>query len=391
MALLYGAAVFAARAIEPASERIAPHDLSSIATDAVALLNLAAGEVVTVQFLQTAGSSIRAVVPWGDELRTLELVSESVRTPDYELLTQRPDGSYVSLEPGPVNTFRGRILGIDGSGVAASLQDDGLHAVMRLPDGRRQWLEPIGTRVAGAAADHYVLYHDDDVLPSGGTCATVPLLHGPTEFQQEHTVIATGGPLLVAELAIDSDVEYFQDYGSVAATESQINNIINTMNLQYERDLGVRHVITTIIVRTSEPDGYSGSNIGGLLNQFRDRWVDEMGSVRRDAAQLFTSRSLDSNAIGIAYTRTLCLIDGAFSVVASNSAACALLACKTDVSAHELGHIWSANHCSCPGWTMNAVITSGNRFHPVYDIPDLIAFRDSRTCLSAGESCDPQV
>lgn len=381
---------FPAYAVGPTSERVATDDLSVIGAAAHAILNLSAGEVVTVQFSKTAGTSIRAMVPVGEELRTLELIPVSVRAPDYKLLTQLADGSYVSVEPGPVTTLRGRVLGINGSAVAASLNDDGLHAMVLLPDGRRQWLEPIGTRVAGAAFDHYVLYNDEDVAPGVGTCATESPPRSIASDPSKFAVVAAVGFLSIAELAVDSDAEYFQDYGSVAATEAQINNIINIMNLEYERDINVRHTLTAIVVRTTEPDGYSGSDIGSLLNQFRDRWVDQMGSVRRDAAQLFTGRNLNSNAIGIAYTRTLCLTDGAYSVVASNSVACGPLACKTDLSAHELGHIWSANHCACPGWTMNPVITSGNRFHPDFDIPELIVFRDSRTCLSVADSCDPR-
>ena len=61
--------------------------------------------------------------------------------------------------------------------------------------------------------------------------------------------IAGGGPC-VAELACDTDTEYFNDYGTVAATEAQINSVINTVNLQYESQVGISHAITTIIVRT---------------------------------------------------------------------------------------------------------------------------------------------
>ena len=189
-----GTAIFGAYAIEPTTARVAPDKLSIIAADANALLNLSAGDIVTVQFSQTAEASIRAVVPVGEELRTLELIPESVRAPDYKLLTQLPDGSYVSVDPGPVRTLRGRVLGIEGSVVAASLQDDGLYAMMLYPDGHRQWLEPIGTRVTSAAADQYVLYRDDDVLASGGACATASQPRSAPLARHESAAVATGGP-----------------------------------------------------------------------------------------------------------------------------------------------------------------------------------------------------
>ncbi len=368
-----------------------PIDRSEIAVAAQSALNLSAGELVTVQFSQIAGASLRVIVTSEKEQRVMELVAESVRAPNYELLVQRPDGSYETVEPGPVQTFRGRMVGFDGGLVAASIDDVGLHALMILPDGRRQWLEPLNGRVAGVAANQFVLYHDHDVASADASCATDSPAMGHKRDRPGSTVGVAGGPLYIAQLGIDSDADFYQDYGSVAATEAQINATINTMNLQYERDIDVRHIITTIIVRPTEPDGYSGSDVGGLVNQFRDRWVEEMNHVQRDAAQLFSGKSPSSGtAIGIAITNSLCRKDAAYSVVMPNVTSCAAFACKTDLSAHELGHIWSAGHCSCPGWTMNATLNSANRFHPTFDIPDLIAFRNMQTCLSFGDPCDPQ-
>jgi hypothetical protein len=143
-----------------------------------------------------------------------------------------------------------------------------------------------------------------------------------------------------------------------------------------------------LIVRTVEPDPYSAMTVGTLINQFRDRWNGLHANIPRDAAQLFTGKDLDGTGIGVAITNSLCYPEAAYSVVEPNNVSCANFACKTDLSAHELGHIWSANHCSCPGWTMNAIIQSANRFHPDFDIPELIAFRDSRKCLGVGDACD---
>jgi len=380
---------FPAHAVEPPGERVTAADLAVLSADANVALNLAASRIVTVRFAQTAGATIQAVVPIGDEIRTLDLEPFSVRADDYKLVAQLADGSYVSVDPGPITTYRGRVLEIDGSAVAGSMDENGLRAVMLLPDGHRHWLEPIGRRVAGAAADPYVLYRDDDVLPGSGTCATIAAPSSDEEVPSESANTAASGPLFISELAIDADVEYFQKYGSVQAAAAQINTVLNTMNLEYERDLNIRHILTQIIVRTAEPDPYASFDAGRLLNQLRDRWDTIDWNIHRDAVQLFTGKNLTGNIIGMAMTRTMCLIDAAYCLVESDSAACPSLACKTDLSAHELGHVWSAIHCSCPGWTMNPTITSGNRFHPVYDIPGMTAFRDARTCLSFGDPCDP--
>ena len=52
---------------------------------------------------------------------------------------------------------------------------------------------------------------------------------------------------------------------------------MNTVNVQYERDVGIKHKITTIIVRTAEPDPYDTvfgpGDCGELLTQFRGEWI----------------------------------------------------------------------------------------------------------------------
>ena len=94
----------------------------------------------------------------------------------------------------------------------------------------------------------------------------------------------------VAQLAIDADNDYYRDYGSVSAVISQIEGIVNTVNVQYERDVGIRHEISTIIVRlqwgsdpyTTDPpttDAYA------LLNVFRNHWNTNHQDIQRDVAQ----------------------------------------------------------------------------------------------------------
>lgn len=83
-----------------------------------------------------------------------------------------------------------------------------------------------------------------------------------------------GGGSCTAEIAFDADFEYFQDYGSVAAVEAQINSVINTVNLQYSSEVGITHLVTAIIVRTTSNDPYNGNGANKLLTSFRE----EMGN-----------------------------------------------------------------------------------------------------------------
>ena len=155
-----------------------------------------------------------------------------------------------------------------------------------------------------------------------------------------------GGGACIAELACDADFEYFSTWGSVANVEARINSVINAVNVQFERDVSITHAITTIIVRTAEPDPYTSSDAVTLLNQFRNHWQSNHTGVQRDIAQLFTGKQIDGGTIGIAWISAVCSSYG-YSMVESDFNGTGSFACTTDLSAHELGHNWGADHCGC--------------------------------------------
>jgi hypothetical protein len=355
-------------------------------------LGLLASAVVTLDIPDTPGVLLTIDVPIGDELVTLDLVPHSIRAADYRVLAQTDDGSYAEVEPQPVRTLRGTVLGFEGSVVAASLLEDGLYARIIFDEQDEYWVEPIGSRIAGAAPDDYVVYRAADVIPNGASCGADALLQPPAEDEGGIGLrdACGDGVLCVAELACDADFQYFTDYGSVGAVENRIHNVINTMNVQYERDVEITHVITTIIVRTSSgANPYTTNNPSALLDQFRNYWQSNHGNIQRDLAELFTGRNLDGSVIGIAWLDAVCTSFG-YSVVQSDC--CGSLACATDLSAHEMGHNWGADHCTCPTYTMNAGLTCSNRFSPTATIPEIVSFRNGRQfCLDADLGCNAPI
>ncbi|MHC4429778.1 MAG: zinc-dependent metalloprotease family protein, partial [Planctomycetota bacterium] len=192
-----------------------------------------------------------------------------------------------------------------------SVLPDGLHAMILMPDGARMWIQPAGSLVEGAADNLHAVYHDTDVLPSAGVCgvneawlAERQAPPGGDDAPLGGGGAGTGGcsQPLVAELACDADFEYFQDWGSVPGVENRINTVINVCNLQYESDVGITHEIVTIIVRTSEPDPYTTTSPGALLDQLQLEWTTNQAGVARDVVHLFTGKNLNGGVIGIAWT-----------------------------------------------------------------------------------------
>jgi hypothetical protein len=374
-------------AVGPMDRPAAP-DRAELTRRAVESLQLRDAQIVEISIDRSDDATLRVAVRVDGVERLLALEPASVVAPEYKLIVQRGENAYEEFAGAHVPLYRGQIVAMPGSDVALARVAGGVEGLIRFPDGTRRWIEPLSGPVAGAIAGEHVLYRDADILASPNGCGT----RDEVEANEAHPPGPTDGStatgtVYVAELAIDTDVEYFQLFGSVVAVEAQIHKTINTMNLQYERDLSVRHIITRIIVRTAQPDPYSGSSVGTLINQVIGHWNAAQQSVPRDAVQMFTGQTMADGFLGIAVTNSLCVKSNAYSVVWSNTPGCAMFACKTDLSAHELGHIWSANHCECPEWTMNPVIQSANRFHPVEDIPGMIAFRNAKTCLGFMDKC----
>ena len=347
-----------------------------ILDDVQRALGFAPAELLRLDVPSTVGEPIVVDVEIGGLPYQLDLAPSSVRAAGFEVLAQGEDGRFQRVDPGPARTLRGELVGDPAGKAAASLLDDGLHAWIRTSDGL--WsLEPAIAYSSRASFGDYVLYR-----PSGDFCyglCGADLIPGnvPPVLDGGETLVP-GNSLWVAELGVDADHQFYNIWGSVPATESRVESVINTMNAQYEDELNITHVITTILVRTSAAnDPYTVTDPGALLAQFQNEWNVNQGAIQRDVAELFTGKNMDGSVIGIAYLGVVCNKNSAYNVVQHLGG----LTCATDLSAHELGHNWGADHCSCPSNTMNASLTCANNFHNQETVPEVMAFRNTRSCL----------
>jgi hypothetical protein len=324
----------------------------------------------------------------GDANQEVLLAPHRVFAPNYKLLVDLGGGRIEEADMGDVATFRGTVANIRGSVVAGGRVDGGMVAKIMLAEDDIYWVEPLQGRVDSAEFQEHIVYRTDDSLPHGGLCGTVAeaLRHDDLHGDEGGTRgSGCGGGICVADVACDADLEYFNDYGTVNNVQNRIASVINAMNVQYETQVGITHQIGTIIVRTTPI--YSSNNAGVLLDEFRSQWLNNHTNIARDIAHLFTGKNLQAPTIGVAWLGTICASVSSglgFSLVESDFNG--NFSCATDLSAHELGHNWSAGHCNCPSNTMNPSITCANNFSATFTIPGIISFRDSRTCLNPLES-----
>ncbi|HYE01600.1 MAG TPA: M12 family metallo-peptidase [Phycisphaerales bacterium] len=350
-------------------------------------LNLSGGVLVRLE-MDLSAPIVPMVLnlPIGGEWRAVELWPHSVRAEGFQLFEQGPDGRLVEVKPAAERTVRGRLLDAEGSAVAGGIEEDGLYLRVIMPDDRQYWVQPSGDRLPGMPAGTHVVYTADDRIAGDHRCGTDDVLHQRPQDGHDHggDEGERGATVYTAQLATDADFEFFARYGSSARVQSRIATVVNTMNLQYERELDITHVITSSIVRTSEPDPYTSSNSNTLLDQFRAHWNANHNGITRDVAQLFTGKEVDGSVIGLAWVGVICDWDDfAYGMVQSDFDG--LFMSATDLSAHEIGHNWNAGHCTCssPAFTMNPWITAINR-HQSGSISSIVAHRNSRSCLTTG-------
>jgi len=109
--------------------------------------------------------------------------------------------------------------------------------------------------------------------------------------------------LKAAKIGFDSDYEFFRDKcdSSTDTATSMVEAWLNASNPIYERDAGVTHILSTLVVRTDPAtDIYAvfpdGSDFAGLLNLVRDHWNANMTAVEHDSFTLLTGSPIRSTA-----------------------------------------------------------------------------------------------
>jgi hypothetical protein len=311
----------------------------------------------------------------------------SIRGENYQLIEQIEGGQYRAVDPGPETTFTGSIAGMEGSSVAASILGRRLLLAAFLPDGSRFYVQPLSDFIDGAHESLHVVYQGSETACEG-TCGNT-LEHEahrmPGGYGDRGTCTATYCEALVAT---DADFEYFTAHGSsTIETQGRIAAVINVVNHQYQRDVQITHRIGSQIVRSTAADPYTSTVPGTRLDQFRAEWNANQTGISRDVAHLFTGVNLDGSVIGIAWLGVICAsTTTGFGYGLSQSDFSSSFACVSDLTAHEMGHNWDANHCtsSCSS-TMNPSITCTNTFVGSVgpnNIAEIDAHQGTRACLT---------
>ena len=269
----------------------------------------------------------------------------SMRSDWFEVIVVGADGVHQRVEPPPIRTMKGEVIGLPGSSVRGALVDGGVECVVTFPDGSTWGVQPLSQVQAGAQRGVHVVYDNAHVVEPGGLCGGAIEVPGLVERAVSGGMVLRGVANRICEIAIDADVEYYALNGSnVANTVNDIESLMNGVEGIYEINTGVTFEVTTIVVRTAEPDPYSSNSPGTLLGQVASEWGSSVyNPVRKDLVHMMTGKDM-GGVLGIAYLNGVCATSTRYGV--SRARWSTNTNRRRAVIAHEIGHNFSAGHCN---------------------------------------------
>ena len=360
--------------------------------------------LATIELPKALPESFQITVDLGGTPTTVQFYRYTVRSGNFEVLVDDGSGALTPVEAPEARTYRGSVVGDDGSLVAGSLLEDGLSAMIRVSSGTTWMIEPAARLTPSPIAGdtRHAIYRGSDLNPTDHHCGTdtsgirIPGLEGEGGI--------AGATPNWAEIGIETDYEFFQKNSSnVTTTINDIELVMNSVDFIFNRDVNIAYEITVIVVRTAVADPYTSTVIGDRLCEFRNQWNSAPeNSIQRDIAHMFSGVSYAGGTIGVAYLGVVCNQSGnncggngnlAYGIVESKYLVNAPLYLRVSLSTHELGHNWEATHCDGAGDPNCHIMCSANnacggvqganlKFDPL-TINEITSFKNSVSCEPA--------
>ncbi|AQT68099.1 hypothetical protein STSP2_01254 [Anaerohalosphaera lusitana] len=252
---------------------------------------------------------------------TLQMVKDSVRGPDFEVLVQNAQGNYNSWQPGEVRTYIGTVYQRPDAYAAGILLDNGtFKARVNFDRGKSWWT--LGNSVY-------------DTHGTQSTTYNIPTMPTVSPGKAGSSTYSFG-------VGFDSDYQYYARRGSVADCLEMMEFTAINVKAQYLQNVMLMPELGRVIIRPySSQCPYEGVG-GNLLGEFRTHWntYHPVSVAPRDVAAL-VSPTIGGGVAwvgvigsGFAYSSNGIRSDGSFD----------------GVWRHELGHNWGTSdyHAGSP-------------------------------------------
>ena len=316
------------------------------------------------------------------DVHEVQLETVNVRSDRFRLTS---NGDTEVVDASPTRTFRGHIVGDPDSRVRLSLFDNHIRGYVKNDTGWT-FIRPLPPEAAIRPREHAVFTEADLPPDSVGQCSTgMNQVVGSSTARSVRSVVMpqTAGSHEtqgIFELAIDADFDYVSMHSDPVG---EIESLINEVDGIFHDELGLRIQIVHLNTWQSPSDPYTSFDPATLLDEFKNYWNNNQGSISRDAAHLFTGKDLSGTAVGIAFVGVVCFTPAAYALsqqMSTNSLMPLLVA-------HEIGHTFGSDHDTTgtsPRYIMypNLGVSNLEQFSP--------SSREQITSYIATEACITQ-
>jgi len=307
-------------------------------------------------------------LPVGGRQLALSIVENDLRSADYKLVFKTADGD-VEV-PRPENTtFKGQVIGDKSSIVRLALDGKKVEGVI-ITGNNEYYIEPAGTYSALAGSDEFIIYEARDVINKKELfCPLANRIQdgiqminskfsneffksggGETSLQSLMPSMLPGDRIL--NLTTDADLEYVKIFGGKATwyariqAISNINETLNVVEGLYESSVDVTFNIPYqggwLVQDPYQPCTTSEC----VLEKFKDYWNANRPPATfdgRNAAILFTGKSVVH--YNLAYVGVICNFpDFSYAMLVGNFPASGYGNYRYGAAAHEIAHLFSAQH-----------------------------------------------
>ncbi len=298
-------------------------------------------------------------IPTPKRTFVLELTQHDLRAPNYRAQEVTFGGFSRELPLQPVRTYKGEVLDEPAGEARFTIDERTLEGLIITPS---EWyfVEQASKYSASASTTDYLVYRASDVIPDASLTCEVSLKE-EIDLRLERLPLPgteVVSPMRTIELATEADFDFVDALGGSTAANNEILSIMNQVQGIYETQVGLTFSIVFQNTWATAADPYSTSGTGSdMLTEFRNYWNANFSSVPRDAAFLWTGRTM--SGAGIAWVGVICsapsLSYGLSIRISSNLF-------KVAIPAHEFGHNLNANHSDgttgCENTIMQATATS---------------------------------
>jgi hypothetical protein len=366
----------------PAAAQGAPHLADRAFTDShsIAEIARAARGLRLGARLQLEGVTLEP----GSTPEGLDLERFEVFAPDARVVVHGEDGD--DERPAPASVFfRGRVIGEPDSVALLSVHEDGqVRGIVQRPGGI--WELAPETPLPGGGPRRLVARQVEAPTDAEGfACAAEelpPAPGGPAAFdpmsssddvesspaEAEVEAAAATSTTYTARVAVETDYELFQRFGTQAATAEYVGDLFAYASTIYDRETATDLQVSHLSLWTTAADPWAQTSPSCGFYEFGRYWNDNRSAVSRTIAHFVSGKS---SSAGIAWIGVLCR--GGFNV--DLGSACAGLSPRIDnyggaygysggirgtfdpgspspvwdivAVSHEIGHNFNSPHTHC--------------------------------------------